>query len=319
MSGNIWDVRLGSKNTNCITSMPQDINIEYNPEDFTFTVKTGSKLFYGTSSISSSSSITNDTNSKNAAILGSINNGEKVFICYNSTASNLILIPENKIVENDTFSLIGTTFSLPLGTYWALDSTGAVSNINQIFNGFGYYGRNIFITPGIKYLIPNGYTPSSSYNSITRETSNGQITTITSLANILSGTNVWLINDAKLSESNYVFGDDVIGLQWFGRGYFYALLGKATDNNYYIKMLVQNQKKYENSKTKGHYFLIEISKDKVKGTKNIGIDGEPVFTPWVRATVRVKSVFDYNNETDVPIPPSSTSTNAIESQSQIIE
>lgn len=134
------------------------------------------------------------------------------------------------------------------------------------------------------------------------------------------GYNVWLINNtATPSGSNYVFGDDVIGLQWFGRGYFYALLGKATDNNYYIKMLVQNQAKYKSDNTKGHYFLIEISKDKVKGTKNIGIDGEPVFTPWVRATVRVKSVFDYNNETDVPIPPSSTSTNAIESQSQIIE
>ena len=65
----------------------------------------------------------------------------------------------NTIMQNDTYQ---SSFPLALVTY----NNGVISSIDQIFNDFGYIGTTLFVLPGVKGLIPNGYNEDGTYKNI---------------------------------------------------------------------------------------------------------------------------------------------------------
>ena len=56
-----------------------------------------------------------------------------------------------------------------------------ISNIDQVFNGFGYIGSAIFALPGVKGLIPNGRNADGSLKNIEFQVSNVVVQTNTYL------------------------------------------------------------------------------------------------------------------------------------------
>ena len=61
-------------------------------------------------------------------------------------------------------------YSLPIGIFKM--ASGAISSIDQVFNGFGYIGNTKFVLPGVKGLNPNGRNEDGTLNNtlITTET-----------------------------------------------------------------------------------------------------------------------------------------------------
>ena len=54
--------------------------------------------------------------------------------------------------------------SLPIGVVSQVG--GAITSIDQVFNGVGYIGNTIFALPGVKGLIPNGWNEDGTYKNI---------------------------------------------------------------------------------------------------------------------------------------------------------
>ena len=91
---------------------------------------------------------------------------------------------ENKI---DWYSSDGTknvrTYSLPLCICTV--SSGVITNIDRVFNGFGFVGSTVYALPNIEYLIPNGRTADGRLHNITAKTTKVTIST-TKYANNLT-------------------------------------------------------------------------------------------------------------------------------------
>ena len=152
--------------TNCITKIPQDINLELN--NGTLTLKAGSKVYKGNgTAVNITGNQTNNDTSKNG----------QFFICIDVISQSIDLAKvststsgadkgdvgmfsawydtTNKIVYRygeDISS--GHEVSLPIAIV-TVDSTG-IKSIDQVFNGFGYIGSTVFGLPGVKVLMPNG-------------------------------------------------------------------------------------------------------------------------------------------------------------------
>lgn len=92
------------------------------------------------------------------------------------------------------------------------DGTNIAGNIQQVFQGIGYIGSNVFVLPGVKILIPNGVNEDSSLNNI-EYTVNSVITNSRNLTQ--NSVKVWLDNTGVVSFSNgwqYNSTDNVIEL-----------------------------------------------------------------------------------------------------------
>lgn len=168
--------------SNCITEIPQDIKLELNAG--TLTLKAGSKVY--------------------------VPNGAGVFDIRDITADQtytqatngqyLLFVRQDMSIWADLTSNItsGTTPPAGTGTFYntttnSIDwysggiynerhysfpfalitvSNGAITSINQVFNGFGYIGSTVFALPGVKGLAPNGRnTDGSLYNNTVSVTS----------------------------------------------------------------------------------------------------------------------------------------------------
>lgn len=176
LNGSVYDLRdadwIGRK-TNCITEIPQDIKLDL--ANGTLTLKAGSKVHMADgdleTTITTSADITRTSpyNGQYMLILygNSIFNGF-VDSCLsgtiadrpNSTAHNVgmyFATDENKIyVTSDSGAtwVHAANMSMPFAIITV--SNGAISSIDQVFNGFGYIGGTVFVLPGLKGLIPNG-------------------------------------------------------------------------------------------------------------------------------------------------------------------
>ena len=81
------------------------------------------------------------------------------YALWYDTANNLVKFTS----DNGATWLIG--YSLPICT--AYGTNGAiVTRIDQTFNGFGYIGSTVFVTKGVKGLIPNGRNEDGTLNNI---------------------------------------------------------------------------------------------------------------------------------------------------------
>ena len=80
-------------------------------------------------------------------------------------ANNMLYNTFTNVIDYYNGSLVaeGNKYSFPLAMISV--SNGSVTSIDNIFNGFGYFGSTVFALPGIKYLLPNGRKDNGGLNS----------------------------------------------------------------------------------------------------------------------------------------------------------
>lgn len=167
--------------TNCITKLPQNINLEIN--NGVAILKAGSTVYvpngvgvfekivldsdatYDWSDGTTDALLFYDKNTK--ALMGETTclSGDdtytptKAYITYYDITNNII----KRTI--DGVSWLPDRFSLPIAIGKWVINEGIVS-INQIFNNIGYIGTQIFILPGIEGLISNGRTENGNLKNI---------------------------------------------------------------------------------------------------------------------------------------------------------
>ena len=168
---------IASIQSNCITAIPQDINLELN--NGTLTLKAGSKVYvpngvgvfdeYVVESDISRDAWSSITGSY-LVLLQPTDSGYAFGFSNNATSgttppqSGVFFNTETNIISIYSGGSISTQgWSLPLcvGTF----SNGVITSIDQVFNGFGYIGSTIFALPGVEGLIPNGRNADGSLNN----------------------------------------------------------------------------------------------------------------------------------------------------------
>ena len=77
--------------------------------------------------------------------------------------TNFYDITNNIITAHNNAGDAQVSFPLAIIT---TNSSGIITSIYQIFNGFGYIGNTVFTLPGVKGLIPNGWNEDGTLNNI---------------------------------------------------------------------------------------------------------------------------------------------------------
>lgn len=170
---------VGNKITNCLTKIPQDINLTLENGELKLTnsyiyVPNGPDIFEKV----------NITTSRNWTVAAN-----KTFLLYLNSKSVLVVNQVEKALSGDT-APEGAKYAfwydtannkikyvandgvwkelqtcLPVAVV-SSDGTGKIARIDQVFNGFGYIGKTIFVLPGVEGLIPNGRKADGSLNNI---------------------------------------------------------------------------------------------------------------------------------------------------------
>lgn len=182
--------------TNRILEIPQDIKLELN--NGTLTLKAGSKVYVPNGAdVFDALTIDSDktlTVSDNATQLLCINSSNKNMVArrlvncvsgtgatttagfaYNTTTNQVRFFDSNGTEQ-------GTNYSLPIAIINV--SGGAITSIDQVFNGFGYIGSTMFLLPGVKTVVPDGRNEDgtcknkapSTVTSVKTETVSGAVT-----------------------------------------------------------------------------------------------------------------------------------------------
>lgn len=164
--------------TNCITEIPQDIKLELN--NGTLTLKAGSKVYVPNGAgVFNAITITNDLTStfniNGTHLVGLAQGFGNLTLYINavsgttepatlSNGSTWYDTANNVIKRAWAGSWQDSLFSLPVAVVTV--SNGAISSIDQVFNGFGYIGSTVFTLPGIKALMPDGKNADGTYKNI---------------------------------------------------------------------------------------------------------------------------------------------------------
>ena len=159
---------------NCITEIPQDIKLELSSG--TLILKSDSKLHLANGNLE-------DTNITTSDISATQSNGGRYLVIQNTTSS--LYMAKTRSCLSGTIANRPNTLQDNAGLYFATDenkiyltgdagntwysgqnytlpiciitvSNGAISSIDQVFNGFGYIGSTVFALPGVKILESNG-------------------------------------------------------------------------------------------------------------------------------------------------------------------
>lgn len=156
--------------SNCITEISQDIKLELN--NGTLILKSGSKVYvpngdgvFDTVTTTQDLSITISGDGQKFIYKnpGNYINYQAITTSVSGTTDSLSGTPwhlwydtTNNVINR--YGADGTTAmpgqSLPIAIVTV--SGGAISSIDQVFNGFGFVGSTVFVLPGVKGLIPNG-------------------------------------------------------------------------------------------------------------------------------------------------------------------
>lgn len=188
--------------SNCLIDVPQDIKIELS--EGTLTLKSGSKLYVANGDLNVTDTTTADisiTNSNGGQYLVIRNSATSLYVaktrsCLSGTIANrpsslqdnagLYFATDEKkmyLTGNGGSAWYHTTdYTLPIAIITV--SSGAISSIDQVFNGFGYIGSTRFFLPGVSVLYADGrnddgtlktgiYTRTSVYTSTYGDTING--------------------------------------------------------------------------------------------------------------------------------------------------
>lgn len=206
--------------TNCLTEIPQDIKLELS--NGTLTLKAGSKVYNGDGTFytnSSDISVTPSWGTVSGLFVFSVISGNSI-VGFDATNANLVFSGDaaptfagNYAYWYDT-TVKKVKYTSDAGSSWkenrafplclVTSSSGVVTSIDQVFNGFGYIGNTIFALPSIKGLIPNGFNTDGSLNS-TEFTTTSVLTY--SYINANSGVLIG-INANSLASDKYVYNKD---------------------------------------------------------------------------------------------------------------
>ena len=198
--------------SNCVTKIPQDIKLEL--ADGTLILKAGSTYYtpngvdtYTKTTTTADKRLTNANNAQWAVFVnqaGNLQVWNTSALYSGTTAPSGVSYPmwwdtTNNIIKisNDSGETWVQQFSLPLCIITV--SNGAISSIDQVFNGLGYIGSTVFVLPGVKCLIPNGRNEDGTLKNITYTTSTIQIRTNT---NTYTKTPIILTSSGTIVETN---------------------------------------------------------------------------------------------------------------------
>lgn len=169
--------------SNCLTEIPQDINIVSN-NDGSFTIKAGSKFCISTgTSTFNTVVLPNDVTINPVAFTdrymyfmapnGGISRSS-VSYCFSGTTAPTGFAGTYALWYDTTNGVMkltsdnGTTwtsgYSFPVAIVSSEANVGFT--IERVFNGIGYIGNTIFALPGIKGLIPDGRNEDGTLKSI---------------------------------------------------------------------------------------------------------------------------------------------------------
>jgi len=169
--------------SNCITEIPQDIKLELH--NGTLTLKAGSKVY-----VPNGSGVFDEVTIESDLIYNNVwGDVDKIVVCVKSDGTELIRTSlsrvtsgtsaptetnyrfwydttANKIKEYNSGSWTNTILSFPVAIVSVPgDNTSTVSSIDQVFNGFGYIGKTLFVLPGLKALHANGRNSDGTLKS----------------------------------------------------------------------------------------------------------------------------------------------------------
>lgn len=166
--------------TNCITEIPQDIKLEL--VDGTLTLKAGSKMYkpMGFEADGVTKKFEEYVVQTDRKYVSPITY-EATLVFFITGIGGLTAISANVIVSGSTIPTTGVIYNTDTNTIsfyrdgvleWTegtlpfavvkTSSTGELTSIEHIFNGFGYIGNIIFALPGVKGLAPNGRNADGS-------------------------------------------------------------------------------------------------------------------------------------------------------------
>ena len=170
--------------SNCITEIPQDIQLELN--NGTLTLKAGSKVYVPNGFDNDNNPVFDEVSIDTDKQLTTTFTNSTLLVCYAPSMSGIYV----RLVENcksgpsatttDGYAYDTTTniisyhvnngsvlisgCSLPIAIVSA--DSGGFASIDQVFNGFGYIGSTVFALPGVKGLIPDGRNADGTLKNI---------------------------------------------------------------------------------------------------------------------------------------------------------
>jgi len=169
--------------TNCFIEIPQDINVALSGG--TITLKKGSKIYLPTGN-----NVYQPRETASDLILSSVDSGTytafifyqnntlvstAVDCCYSGTTAPSVTTTKAVWLDTSSYTFKETTNT---GTSWLNSESrslplclisvtnGSITEINQVFNGFGHIGRTSFILPGCKALVSDGRNENGTLKNI---------------------------------------------------------------------------------------------------------------------------------------------------------
>ena len=181
MSKNI--ANWSSNVSNCITEIPQDIKLELNAG--TLTLKAGSKVYVPNGAgvfdevIVPNDSIIQGSGSGTTSLLVFYNTSDPNWLkydgvvnCFSGSTQPSVYVDmswydtTNNVIKytNNSGSTWTSGLSLPIAIVTL--TSGVITSIDQVFNGFGYIGSTVFALPNIKWLTADGRNADGTLKSI---------------------------------------------------------------------------------------------------------------------------------------------------------
>lgn len=159
--------------TNCITGIPQNIKLELSSG--TLTLKSGAVI-----------TLPNGTQLQtvsNLTYTSEYSGNRKLMVCVRENGTEIYVrdlvncVSGPGATTSGGFAYDTTTnevwYCLANGTKAARSTfpiaictitSGSITSIDQVFNGFGYIGSSVFCLPGVKGLVPNGRNTDGTLN-----------------------------------------------------------------------------------------------------------------------------------------------------------
>lgn len=163
--------------SNCITEIPQDIKVEIDAS-YNFIAKAGTKVYFGdntSATLDSDKSYGASTNfgneqfvfairkSNNALVQATINNVASASTNPATAYTMWFNTTDKKCYINDG-SGVASEISFPIALVMHTNGIGW-TNVDKVFNGFGYIGMYNFRLPGLKGLVPNGKNTNGTFKN----------------------------------------------------------------------------------------------------------------------------------------------------------
>jgi len=275
--------------TNCITEIPQDIKLELNSG--TLTLKAGSKLYYPNGFESDNTTLHFDTfTTTSDLVIGSglsyINTEHIVFINNDGTSASCarnisdawsgdaaptsgVATLASGVFWYDTINNIirkttdgGTTWSnVPSSFPICVFKTNAnreISEIINIFNGFGYLATTVFVLPGVTGLFPDGRNEDGSLKNIKVTSDNVLIKNYTNpsdkeevfyyVLRLSNVSNNWVLNLIEPTTNDYKYDEKENIWYYYSYKMHYCVFAKVQQNTNTVGTQSNGKIKYFSTK-----------------------------------------------------------------------